>query len=80
MTINFYTKLGNSVISEDIYPMFNNGEQHFALLNKYDLKLAIIFESCNGVFTRIHQYKPHTGESVLNYVFISSDLEKRLFL
>ena len=33
-------------------------------------------EHCEGMFTRIHKYKQTIEKSVLDYVFISSDLEK----
>ena len=33
-------------------------------------------EHCEGVFTRIHKYKQTIEKSVLDYVFISSDLEE----
>ena len=33
-------------------------------------------EHCEGVFTRIHKYKQTIEKSVLDYIFISSDLEE----
>ena len=60
--------------------MPNNGEQLFELCNKYNLKYNLkvmnASEHCEGVFTRIHKYKQTIEKSVLDYVFISSDLEK----
>ena len=73
---NKYAKLGYNVIPKDLHPMSKNGEQLFELCNKYNLKLMNASEHCEGVFTRIHKYKQTIEKSVLDYVFISSDLEE----
>ena len=69
-------KLGYDVIPNDLHPMSNNGEQLFELCNKYNLKVMNASEHCEGVFTRIHKCKQTIKKSVLDYVFISSDLEE----
>ena len=40
------------------------------------MKLLNSFKSCIGTFTRIHKYRQEIEKSVLEYVFVSSDLEK----
>ena len=69
-------KLGYDVIPKDEYPLSNNGEQLFELCNKYNLKVMSAFEHCEGVLTHIHTYKQTIEKYVLDYVFISSDLEE----
>ena len=73
-------KLGYDVIPNDLHPMSNNGEQLFELCpelcNKYNLKVMNASEHCEGVFTRIHKCKQTIEKSVLDYGFISSDLEE----
>ena len=76
MVRDLNAKLGNNVIPKDKHPMSNNGEQLFELCNKYNLKVMNASEHCEGVFTRIHKYKQTIEKSVLDYVFISADLEK----
>ena len=56
--------------------MSNNGEQLFELCYKYNLKVMNGSEHCEGVFTRIHKCKQTIEKSVLDYVFIPSDLEE----
>ena len=69
-------KLGYHVIPNDLDPMSNNGEQLFQLCNKYNLKVMNVSEHCEGVFTCIHKCKQTIEKSVLDYGFISSDLEE----
>ena len=69
-------KLGYDVIPKDKNPMSSNCEQLFELCNKYNLKVMNASEHFQGVFTRIHTYKQTIEKSVLDYVFISSDLEE----
>ena len=69
-------KLGYDVIPNDLHPLSNNDEQLFELCNKYNLKVMNASEHCEGVFTRIHKCKQIIEKSVLDYVFISSDLEE----
>ena len=69
-------KLGYDVIPNDLHPMSNNGEQLFELCNKYNQKVINASEHCEGVFTHIHKCKQTIEKSVLDYVFISSDLEE----
>ena len=73
---DFNAKLGYDVILKDLHPMSNNGEQLFELFNKYNLKVMNASEHCEGVFTRIPNHKQTIEKSVLDYVFISSDLEE----
>ena len=56
--------------------MSNDCEQLFEFCNKYNLKLMNASEHGEGVSTRIHKYKQTIEKSVLDYVFISSDLEE----
>ena len=76
MVEDFNAILGYDVISTDLYHMSKNGEQLFELCNKYNLKPINASEHCEGVFTRIHKYMQTIEKSVLDYVFISSDLEE----
>ena len=76
MVGDFNAELGYDVISNDLHPMSNNGEQLFELCNKYNLKLMNASERCEGVFTRIPKYKQTIEKSPLDYVFILSDLEE----
>ena len=69
-------KMGYDVIPNDLHPMSNNGEQLFELCNKYNVKVMNTSEHCEGVFTRIHKCKQTIEKSVLDYGFISSDLEE----
>ena len=75
MVGDFNAKLGYDVIPKDLHPMSKNGELLFELCNKYNLELNDS-ERCEGVFTRLHKYKQTIEKSVLDYVFISSDLEE----
>ena len=76
MVRDFNAKLGYDVIPKHLHPMSKNGELLFELCNKYSLKLTNASEHCEGVFTRVHKYKQTIEKSVLDYVFISSDLEE----
>ena len=76
MVGDFSAKLGYDVIPNDLHPMSNNSEQLFELCNKYNLKLMDSSEHSEGMFTRIYKYKQTIEKSVLDYVFISSDLEE----
>ena len=79
MVGDFNAKLGYDVIPKDLHPtcISKNGEQLFELCNKYNLKLMNKHsEHCEGVFTCIYKYKQTIEKSVLDYVFISSDLEE----
>ena len=78
MVGDFNAKLWYDVIPKDLHPMSNNGEQLFELCNKYNLKLMNASEHCDGVLTRMHKYKQTIEKSVLDYVFVSSDLEEYL--
>ena len=75
MVGDFNAKLGYDVIPKDLHPMSKNGELLFQLCNKNNLELNDS-EHCEGVFTRLHKYKQTIEKSVLDYVFISSDLEE----
>ena len=74
---DFNAKHGYSVIQSDIHPMSKNGELLFDMSNKYNMKLLNSSKFCTGTFTRIHKYKQEIEKSVLEYVFVSSDLEKQ---
>ena len=76
MVGNLNAKLGYNVIPNDLHPMSNNGEQLFESCNKYNLKMMNTSEHCKSVFTHIHKCKRTIEKSVLDYAFISSDLEK----
>ena len=69
-------KLGYDVIPNDPHPMSNNGEQLFELYNKFNLKVMNASEHCEDVFTSIHKCRQTIEKSVLDYGFISSDLEE----
>ena len=73
---DFNAKLGYSVIQNDIHPMSKNGELLFDMSNKYNMKVLNSSKFCTGTFTRIHKYKQEIEKSALEYVFVSSDLEK----
>ena len=57
--------------------MSKNGELLFDMSKKYNMKLLNSSKICTGTFTRIHKYKREIEKSVLEYVFVSSDLEKQ---
>ena len=76
MVGDFNAKLGYDEIPKDLNPISNNDKQLFESCNKCNLKLMNASEHWEGVFTRIHKYKQTIKKSVLNYVFISSDLEE----
>ena len=67
---DFNAKLGHSIVQNDIHPMSKNGELIF------DMKLLNSSKSYTDMFTRIHKYRQEIEKSVLEYVFVSSDLEK----
>ena len=73
---DFNAKLGHSVVQNGIHPMSKNGELLFDMFNNYNMKLLNSSKSCTGTFTRIHKYRKEIEKSVLEYVFVSSDLEK----
>ena len=56
--------------------MSKNGELLFDMFNNYNMKLLNSSKFCTGTFTRIHKYRQEIEKSVLEYVFVSSDLEK----
>ena len=75
---DFNAKLGYNVIQNDIHPMSKNGKLLFDMSNKYNMKLLNSPTFCTGTFTRIHKYKQEIAKSVLEYVSVSSDLEKHV--
>ena len=56
--------------------MCKNIELLFDLFNNYNMKLLNSSKSCIGTFTQIHKYRQEIEKSVLEYVFVSSELEK----
>ena len=56
--------------------MSKNGELLFDMFNNYNIKLLNFSKFCTGTFTRSQKYKQETEKSVLEYVFVSTDLEK----
>ena len=73
---DFNAKLGHSVVQNDIHLMAKNGDLLFDMFNNYNMKLLNSSKSCIGTFTRIHKYRQKIEKSVLEYVFVSSDIEK----
>ena len=59
--------------------MYKNGELLFDMFNNYNMKLMNSSKSCIGTFTQIHKYGQEIEKSVLEYVFVSSELENILF-
>ena len=45
---------------------------------KYNLTLLNTLDFCEGAHTRIHRYKSRLEKSILDYVFVSSDLKKNV--
>ena len=76
MVGDFIAKLGYDVIPKDLHRMSSNGELLFELRNRYNLKPMNASEHCEGVSTRIRKYKQTIEKAVLEYVFMSSDLEE----
>ena len=74
----FNAKLGFEVIDHDIDPTSKNGEKLLNLYCKYNLTLLNILDFCDGIHARIHRYKSRIGKSILDYVFVSSDLKRIL--
>ena len=75
---DFNAKLGFDVINHDMNPMSKNGEKLFNLFCKYNLTLLNTLDFCEGTHTRIHRYKSRIEKSILDYVFVSSDLKKNV--
>ena len=75
---DFNAKLGFDVINHDMNPMSKNGEELFNLFCKYNLTLLNTLDFCEGTHTRIHKYKSRIEKSILDYVFVSSDLKKNV--
>ena len=71
-------KLGFDVINHDMNPMSKNGEKLFNLFCKYNLTSLNTSEFCEETHTRIHRYKSSVEKSILDYVFVSSDLKKNV--
>ena len=63
---------------ESSYPKPKNGEKLFNLFCKYDLTLLNTLDFCEGAHTRIHRYKSRIEKSILDYVFVSSDLKENV--
>ena len=55
--------------------MSSNGKYLFDLVQKFNLKMLNSSEICTGVFTGTNN-KNKDEKSVLDYMFISSELEK----
>ena len=74
----FNAKLGNDIIKDDIHVMSPNGKLLHALMMKYNLSLLNSSEVCNGLFTRTRDCQSRKELSVLDYVFVSTDLYQQV--
>ena len=75
---DFNAKLGNGIINQDAHAISKSGKMLFSLFQKYNLCLLNSSDICQGTFTRIHQCNRRIETSVLDYVFVSDDLQQRV--
>ena len=75
---DFNAKLGNDIIKDDIHVMSPNGKLLHALMMKCNLSLLNSSEVCNGLFTRTRDCQSRKELSVLDYVFVSTDLYQQV--
>ena len=74
----FNAKLGNGIINQDAHAMFKSGKMLFSLFQKYNLCLLNSSDICQGIFTRILQCNKRIETSLLDYVFVSDDLQQHV--
>ena len=75
---DFNAKLGNDVINQDTHAMSKSGKMLFSLFQKYNLSLLNSSDICQGIFTHINRCNKRIGTSVLDYVFVSDDLQQHV--
>ena len=75
---DFNAKLGNGIINQDAHAMSKSGKILFSLFQKYNLCLLNSSDICQGTFTRIHECNKRIETSVLDYVFVSDDLQQHV--
>ena len=74
----FNVKLGNDIINQDAHAMSKSGKMLFSLFQKYNLCLLNSSDICQGTFTRILQCNKRIETSLLDYVFVSDDLQQHV--
>ena len=74
---DFSAKLDSEIINYDTHTMSRNGKLLHDLIQKYNLYLLNSSKVCSGVFTRTPQCNGKQEISVLDYVFVTSDISVR---
>ena len=75
---DFSAKLGSEIINCDTHTMSRNGKLLYDLIQKYNLYLLNSSKICSGVFTRTRQCNGKQEISVLDYVFVTSDIYEQV--
>ena len=75
---DFNTKLGYDIIQDGIHVMSPNGKLLHALMMKYNLSLLDSSEVCNDLFTCTRDCQSGKELSVLDYVFVSTDIYQQV--
>ena len=73
---DFNAKLGSSIVKNDIHPMSQNGGQLYRLILKYNLCLLNSSDICHGLFTFARESNGKKELSVIDYIFVSPDLNQ----
>ena len=71
---DFNTKLGSEIINCNTHTMSRNSKLLYDLVQKYNLYFLNSSKACSGVFTRTRQCNGKQEISVLDYVFVTSDI------
>ena len=72
---DFNVKLANDIINQDTHAISKGGKMLFSLFKKYNLSLLNSSDICQRTFTRTHRCSKRIETSVLDYVFVSDDLQ-----
>ena len=76
---DFNAKLGSAMIDYDTHTiMSRNGKLLHDFIQKYNLYLLNSSKVCSGVFTRTRQCNGRQEISVVDYVFVTSDIYEQI--
>ena len=75
---DFSAKLGSEIINCDRHTMSRNGKLLHGLIQKYNLYLLNSSKVFSGVFTHTRQCNGKQEISVVDYVFVTSDIYERV--
>ena len=75
LVCDFNAKLGRQFISGDIHDISGNGKRLLNIVKEFNLDVSNSSQKCTGIFTRVNNKSPDE-KSVLDYVIVSSQLEK----